>query len=355
MLRYIITRTIWIFIVLLVILSVNFWLIKLAPEYPPATEEERDIYYSKQVDDGYMTRVLIRDEEEMEKIRHQVRTDTRIKGSYYVDHGHEIRGFEPVPISVQYVNWLKNIARGDWGLSTRIAVGRPAFDLVKERIPVTLRINLVALVIFIPIGITLGTIAALNKDKLIDNIISLGVMVMISVPSFVIILLLLMIFGYQLGWVPTRFPASDADFLLRVQGLILPVTASVFGPIAGLTRLTRAELTEVMTSEFLLLARTKGLTRRQSITRHAMRNSMVPLVPSIIFAFVGILSGSVILEQIYSIPGTGRIALRALMQRDYNVMLVSTAFYTSIGLVAILIVDLSYGLVDPRIRMGGRK
>jgi len=130
-----------------------------------------------------------------------------------------------------------------------------------------------------------------------------------------------------------------------------------FGAIAGLTRVTRAELTEVLTSEFLLLARTKGLTRQQAVIRHAMRNSMVPLVPGIIGSFVGLLSGSVIIERIYSIPGTGTIFLRAMEQNnyDYNLILGITAFYTIISLFAVLLVDLSYGLVDPRIRMGAKK
>ena len=130
-----------------------------------------------------------------------------------------------------------------------------------------------------------------------------------------------------------------------------------FGSIASLTRVTRAELTEVLTSEFLLLARTKGLTRPQSIVRHAMRNSMVPLVPGIIGSFVGLLSGSVIIERLYRIPGMGRVYLQALTPNnfDYNLILALSAFYTFISLFAVLLVDLTYGLVDPRIRMGARK
>jgi ABC-type dipeptide/oligopeptide/nickel transport system permease component len=183
-------------------------------------------------------------------------------------------------------------------------------------------------------------------------------MIFISVPSFVVMTLLLWLFGYQLGWLDTQFPPSDvADIAVQVKGMILPVLGLSFGAIAGLTRLTRAELTEVLTSEFLLLARTKGLTRQQAVIRHAMRNSMVPLVPSIIGSFVGLLSGSVVIELIYGIPGTGRLYIRAMTRGayDYNLILGTTAFYTVISLFAVLLVDLSYGLVDPRIRMGARK
>lgn len=356
MLRYIVKRVIWISIIMFIILSLNFLLLKLAPEYAPTTKEERTVYYEKQVRDGYMTFRLITDEEEMEDIRIRIATGTRLKNSYYEDKGELIRAYEPIPIVNQYLAWLRNIMRWDWGLSTRIQVGKPAFNVLSSRMETTLVLNLIALAFYIPIGLSLGIIAALNKDKLIDNIISIAVMVMISVPSFVVMILLVMIFGYHLEWVPTIFPPKDADLWIRLRGLILPVLALSSRSIAALTRMTRAELTEVMTSEFLLLARTKGLTRRQAVIRHALRNSMVPLVPGIIFSFVGLLSGSVIIEMIYSIPGTGQVFLRSLTKNayDYNVMLASTAFYTVISLFAILLVDLSYGLIDPRIRMGRR-
>lgn len=358
MLRYITTRTIWIVIMLFTIVSMNFVLLKLAPSYPPTTKEERSMYFNKQVADGYMEMRLITDEEEKLEIRQQLATATTMKGSYYEDNGDSIRGFEPIAISKQYFAWLKNIlTKWDWGLSTKVEPGKAAFDVIKDRIPTTMLINVIALVFYIPIGITLGIIAALKKNKPTDNLISFAIMIMISIPSFVVMIMLVMAFGYQLEWVPSIFPAKDAEMGLRIRGLVLPVLAMTFGPIAGLTRVTRAELTEVLTSEFLLLARTKGLTRKQAVIRHALRNSLVPLVPGIIYSFVGILSGSVIIERIYSVPGTGTIFIKALTKNayDYNLLLCSTAFYTTITLVAVLLVDLSYGLIDPRIRMGGKR
>lgn len=356
--RYITSRIIWIFIMLVAILTVNFTFLKIAPAYPPTTKDDRTLYFNKQVADGYMEFRLIDDPEEMEELREAVATGKRIRNSYYEDKGTSIRAYESIPVIQQYGSWVKNVlTKWDWGTSTKIEVGRPAFDILKERIPTTLVLNVIALLIYIPIGITLGITAALKKNKTADNVISIVVMVMISIPSFVIIIMLLMILGYGLEWLPTLYPAKDAILSLKIKGLVIPVLALIFGPVAGLTRMTRAELTEVLTSEFLLLARTKGLTRKQAIIKHGLRNSMVPLVPSIIFSFVGILSGSVIMERIYSIPGTGQIFLRALTPNayDYNVMLVSTAFYTGIGLFATLVVDLTYGIIDPRIRMGGKK
>jgi len=159
--------------------------------------------------------------------------------------------------------------------------------------------------------------------------------------------------SYTTKVLPTQWP-TQGEIGDYVQAMVIPVISLCFGTIAGFTRYTRAELTEVMSSEFLLLARTKGLSRRQSIIRHALRNSMVPIVPMIIGEFVGILSGSMILEQLYNIPGIGSLFVNCINSKDYNVLLVDMAVYTTIGLLANLLVDLSYGIIDPRIRMGAK-
>jgi oligopeptide transport system permease protein len=358
--RYILVRTVWIFVVITIILSLNFTILKLAPEFPPTTEEARSIYYARQVSDGYMTREVVDDPAEVDAIENK-EVQQCVDLEWYCElsnDGESYSVYKPVPVSIQFFRWVENIVTDwNWGYSTRVAVNVPVFEVLKTRIPVTLRLNLIALFFYIPIGFTLGIIAALKKNTWIDNVISLGVMIFISVPSFVVMTVLVMVFGYQLGWFPPQFPAQDLEGAIQFWGIFLPVLGLSFGAIAGLTRVTRAELTEVLTSEFLLLARTKGLTRTQAVIRHAMRNSMVPLVPGIIFSFVGLLSGSVIIERIYSIPGTGRVYLQALVKGsyDYNLLLGITAFYTIIGLFAVLLVDLSYGIVDPRIRMGARR
>ena len=128
-----------------------------------------------------------------------------------------------------------------------------------------------------------------------------------------------------------------------------------FGSICGYCRFVRAELCEVMESEYLLLARTKGLTRRQAIIRHAMKNAMVPIFPSILAEFIGILGGSMILESLYGIPGIGKLFITALNYKDYDILFVDMAIFTTLSLVAGVFLDLSYGLIDPRIRMGAKK
>jgi len=393
MLRYIIVRTIWIFIILGTILTLNFVLLKSVRAYPPTEENAKSIYYARQVADGYMTTRWEKDPIIVQRIKDNDQTVRCQNCGYIYDaNDSEIKVYEPVPIYEQYFVWLFKILPHegdkqcsysevndeedvcyelemgtkvktgeivflDFGYSNKVAVNTPVFEVLKERMPITLKLNFIALLFYIPIGFTLGIIAALRKNKVEDNLISLGVMIFISVPSFVVMTVLLMIFGYQLGWLPTQFLDKQATGWNSIATLILPVLGLSFGAIAGLTRITRAELTEVLTSEFLLLARTKGLTKTQAVIRHAMRNSMVPLVPGIIGSFVGLLSGSIIIERIYGVPGTGRVFLRAITPNafDYNLILGSTAFYTTIGLFAVLLVDLSYGLVDPRIRMGARR
>ncbi len=365
MLRYTLIRIIWIMIMMVAILSMNFLILKSAPAFPPPTAEERNMWYQQQVYDGFYTERVIRDPDIVRALREDT-YDRHPQGLYlredYIDdHGQrqtQYRVYEPVPIGTQYFLWVGNIVTDwNWGYSTRVAANRPVFQVLTERIPITMRLNLVALFFYIPIGFTLGIWAALKKNTVTDNVISIAVMIFISVPSFVVMLLLVLVFGYQLGWLPRRWPPGRVTGAIQYTSLVLPVLGLSFPSIAGLTRLTRAELTEVLTSEFLLLARTKGLNYRQSVIRHAMRNSMVPLIPSVIASFVGLLSGSVIIEQIYSIPGTGQIFIRAIEPNnlDYDLILGITAFYTIIGLFAVLLVDLSYGVVDPRIRMGARK
>ena len=256
------------------------------------------------------------------------------------------------PVLVKYFDWVSGIVlHNDWGTSVVYEVGGNPWEILTRFIPFTMSINIWPLIIATPLGFLFGIIAALRKNKPIDYIISLLVMICISVPSFVFVTVL-MINAKNMG-LPTQFRAAD---IATWKDYIIPVIALSVGPIAGLTRTTRAELTEVLTSEYLLLARTKGLNRFQATIRHALRNSMLPLVPSIIGSFVGIMFGSLVIEQIYGIKGVGGLLLSAINETnpDHDLAMAALAFYTIIDLVTILVVDLAYGIVDPRIRMGAR-
>jgi oligopeptide transport system permease protein len=263
------------------------------------------------------------------------------------------------PLLVQYGIFLWNvITKFDWGVSMQIQWLKPVSAVLFDRLPATMFINIFAILISIPVGLILGIYAALRKNKIEDQIISVGVMLAISVPSFVTAFLLQYIFYTKLGWFPAIMaPTDEAGWFTptTLKSIVLPVISLAVGSIAGFTRYTRAELTEVLTSDFMLLARAKGLTRTQATVRHALRNSMVPIFPMIVGEFISILGGSLIIENIFAVPGVGKLYLTSIQKLDYDVFMFVSMFYVAIGLVAALMVDLSYGIIDPRIRMGGGK
>lgn len=262
------------------------------------------------------------------------------------------------PLLEQYAVYLKNIfTNWDFGTSWYIKYMEPAWSLLTNRLLPTILVNVYSLLFAVPIGIILGIYAAIKKNRWQDSVISTGIMICVSVPSYVYAFLVQYIFYFKLHWLPlTVYSVSDAGgswFTWKMFfSMIAPILALSFGQIAGLARFTRAELTETLTSDYMLLARTKGLTRSQATARHALKNAMVPILPSIISSFVSILAGSFIIEKIFSIPGVGNLYLFSVFQRDYDVFMVDTIFYTFINLFAGILVDISYGFIDPRIRMG---
>ena len=261
------------------------------------------------------------------------------------------------PLLVQFGLFLKSVfTEWDWGVSDKLYPGREVWSMFLGKMPATMIVNLYSIILSIPIGIILGVIAALKKNTWIDHTISTLTMVVISVPSFVYAFLIQYIFSYKLGWLPFLMNKGTDYFTWSMFVSMLPAVMSLsFGTIAGFTRTTRAELTEVLTSEFMLLARAKGLTRAQATVRHAFKNCMVVILPAIFGNFIGIMSGSLIIEKIFSIPGVGQLYINSINAPDYPMFIMNTAFYTAIGLVAAIVVDISYGFIDPRIRMGSRK
>ena len=261
------------------------------------------------------------------------------------------------PYLVQFGIFLKSvITRGDWGLSEGKYFGQEVVDIFALKLPSTMLLNLYSIVLSIPIGIALGIWAALKKNKLTDHLISTLTMIVISVPSFVYAFLIQYFLSYKLDLFPFLMKGGGNYFEWETFWSMIPAVLSLsFGVIAGFTRVTRAELTEVLTSEFMLLARTKGLTKTQATVRHAMKNCMVVILPSIFGEFIGIMSGSLIIEKIFAVPGVGGLYLDAINGRDYPMFTLLTVFYTAVGLLAGIVVDISYGFIDPRIRMGSKK
>ena len=263
----------------------------------------------------------------------------------------------PIPLFRQYLNFFgKTLLRGNWGVSEKLYFSQDCFQVFLSKLPNTVLVNVDSSLFAVPIGLALGIYAALKKNRWQDHLISTGVMVLVSVPSYVYAFLIQYFLCFKLKLFPLVMEPGSNYFTWEMFRSMLPAVISMsLGSIAGYARFTRAELTEVLTSDYLLLARTKGLTRAQTTTRHALRNAMVPIFPSIISEVIYVLSGSLIIESIFVVPGVGALYVNSITSLDYNFFLLLSAFYTLIGLVAGIVVDLSYGIIDPRIRMGSKK
>lgn len=261
------------------------------------------------------------------------------------------------PILIQYAIYLKGIITSwDFGTSWYVEFRAPVWDLLIERLPPTFVVNLFSLLISIPIGVLLGIFSALRKGRWQDGLISLIVMIFVSVPSFVYAFVVQYVLGYSLGVFPlTVYSLDTAGGWLTPKMLysMFPAILSLsFGEIASLTRFTRAEMCEALDGDYMVFLRARGVPRRRAVYRHALKNAMVPILPNIIAAVIGILAGSVVIEEIFSIPGVGQLYIRAINLGDYDVFMMNSVFYTFLGLLSGLAVDLSYGALDPRIRIG---
>ena len=262
------------------------------------------------------------------------------------------------PLLVQYGIYLKNIiTKWDFGTSWYLERMKPVTEVMGKRLLPTVLVNFYSLIISIPLGILLGIIAAIRKNRWEDQVISVLIILFVSVPSYVYAFIVQYLFYSKWHIVdkPTILALDDAggSYLTwaMFKSMIPAIVSLSFGEIAGLCRFTRAELTETLTSDYMLLARTKGLTKGQATVRHALKNAILPMIIS---SFIGILGGSMIIEQIFAIPGVGELYIKSIQQLDYDVFMLDSIFYTFVGLLAGIVVDISYGFIDPRIRMGER-
>ena len=266
--------------------------------------------------------------------------------------------YDRVPIFIQFGNYIKRIVtQGDFGIVTTYGeyLGMNIWQVFTSHLPPTILINIYSTLIGVPLGLGLGILAALKKNKGQDQVINIVIILLISVPSVVLALLLQYVFCFKLGWFPLTMETSNDYFTWPVFKSMIPaVFAMCLGSIAGYARYTRAELSEVLTGEFMLLARTKGLTKSQAIARHAMRNSMVVIFPSILSEFISVLSGSLIIEKMFGINGVGGLYLNSITFQDYDFFMLLSGFYTLVSLTAGIVIDISYGFIDPRIRMGAK-
>ena len=248
------------------------------------------------------------------------------------------------PLWQQFGSYVAGIVRGDFGLSFRFA-STPVIDVIAPSLLVTPLLAGGALLIAVPLGVALGIFVALRRNSLWDTLVVVLLVAGTSIPNFALAAFLVYLLSVRLGWLPVAGWGSLAQVVLPVILLAIP-------PVAYVARLSRTYMLEVLQQDYIRTARAKGLSRRLVVYRHALRNTLVPLITTIGIILGGLLSGTFVIETLFNIPGLGRLAIQSIFARDYPVtmaiVLLFTFFYAGINLV----VDLLYGVIDPRIRLG---
>lgn len=244
-------------------------------------------------------------------------------------------------LPVQYVNYMRNLVQGDLGTSIRTK--QPVADMIGNNLPSTIKLTFASMAIAIVLGVTLGVIAAIKRGSIIDSIVMFIGLAGVSMPSFWLGLLLISLFSIRLNWLPI---IGGNDW----KGLILPATALGFAAAATIARMVRSSLLEVLSEQYIVTARAKGLKEGGVIIRHAMRNATIPVLTVVGLQFGSLLAGAVIIEQVFARQGIGRMLVTALQSRDFPVAQGGVLFVATVYVLMNLLVDLLYGVVDPRIR-----
>ncbi|MBU5428052.1 ABC transporter permease [Tissierella pigra] len=248
------------------------------------------------------------------------------------------------PVTERYFIYMKNLlTTGDFGESI-IYTGQSANDVIKKNAPISAKVGIIALALQITIGVLLGLISALNREKIGDHIIRVWVVIAICVPSFVVAALLQYFIAFKWKLVPV-FGWG------QLKHYILPVTTYAIGGIASYTKFMRSSTISVMTEDYVLTAKAKGCKKPRVVRKHITRNSMIPIVTMIGPAVAGIFGGSFIIEKMFSIPGLGNYYVKAVSDSDYTMIIGLTIFFAILYTLALILVDILYGIVDPRIRV----
>ncbi len=262
------------------------------------------------------------------------------------------------PIYTQYLLWVGRLATLDLGQSFSTD-HRPVMDKIAERIPITIIINVLSMILIILIAIPIGVLSAVRQNSLFDKVTAVIVFIGFAVPTFWLALLLMILFGVDLGWLPISgirslnyeylSPLAAAVDLLK--HLILPVLLSAFGGLAGLSRYMRSNMLEVIRQDYITTARAKGLSERVVIYKHALRNALLPVITILGLSIPGLIGGSVIFETIFAIPGMGQLFYMSVMSRDYPAVMGILFIGAVLTLIGNLVADISYAVADPRIRV----
>ncbi|WP_455715136.1 ABC transporter permease [Anaerosporobacter sp.] len=251
------------------------------------------------------------------------------------------------PIIVQFFTYLKNMLTGDFGISYALYKDLPVSTLVSGAASISFTLGIAAVILGTIIGMILGIVAALHQNHFWDTFATFISVLGVSVPSFVFALLLLIFLGVDLNILPTIYNSEDP-----IRTSIIPVLALSVSVIANVARFTRTEMIGVLNSDYVQLVKAKGLSRRKLISRHCLRNSLIPVVTIIGPILVNLMTGTMVVEQICGVPGLGKLLINSIRANDYNIILACSFLYSAMYIVMMLIIDISYGIIDPRIRLG---
>ncbi len=250
------------------------------------------------------------------------------------------------PFMVRFGLYLKNMLKGDLGVSYVLNKNQEVSKLVAAPLLLSIRIGALAMLIGSILGILLGIAAALHHNSFLDTLCSVLAILGVSVPSYVFALLLAYFIGFKLQWTPILYNANR-----QAASLILPVISLSMFPIANISRFTRSEMIDVLNSDYIQLVQAKGMPQRIVIMHHALRNTMIPIVTIMGPLLVNLLTGSMVVEKVFGIPGIGMLMVNAIQNNDYNVVIACAFVYSAMYIAVMLVVDILYGVIDPRIRV----
>lgn len=251
------------------------------------------------------------------------------------------------PILTQFVNYVKNMLTGDFGVSYNMYKDMPVSSLVGSAAKISFLYGLSAVVIGGILGTLLGVFAALHKNTIWDTLATVISVIGVSVPSFVFAMMILILFASKLHIFPTQYSSMNP-----IGSSIMPVMALSVGVIANVARFTRTEMVSVMNSEYMTLAEAKGLDSKTLIFKHALRNVLIPVVTILGPILVNLMTGTMVVEKICGVPGLGKLLINSILSNDVNIILACSFLYAAMYIVMMLIIDVSYGIIDPRIRLG---
>lgn len=258
----------------------------------------------------------------------------------------------------QFFIYVGNCFKGDFGVSLKIDYMAPVSQLMAEKLVPSVLLNLYSVLISIPAGFAIGIYSATHKNKWQDILMSIGIMLLISIPGLVLGFFLQYFIGYKGGLpivVSSLFEAGGFFTWKMLKTQILPVLTLCLPSIAFLARNVRAEMAEELGSPQIVFAKSLGVSRRKLVYGYALKSALVPLLPQLVSMMISIFSGSFIVEQIFSVPGIGKLMIQSINKLDYDVFIACSMFYAFISLLSGIVTDVTYHLIDPRIRMGGKK